>query len=76
MYNMDSNLKNILAYTEDPIVSVDVIGNPHSCVFDAELTYAKGNLVKVMGWYDNEGGYAQRIVDLVGKICKKWQHNK
>jgi glyceraldehyde 3-phosphate dehydrogenase len=61
-------LKGILAYTEDPIVSVDVIGDPHSCVFDAGLTYAAGNLVKVMGWYDNEGGYAQRLVDLV---CSK-----
>lgn len=66
----DNNLKGILAYTEDPIVSVDVIGNPHSCIFDAGLTYTQGNLVKVVGWYDNEGGYAQRIADLIGRISQ------
>jgi glyceraldehyde 3-phosphate dehydrogenase len=66
----DGNLKGILAYTEDPIVSVDVIGNPHSCIFDAGLTYTQGNLVKVIGWYDNEGGYAQRIADLIVKISQ------
>lgn len=67
----DSSLKGILAYTEDPIVSVDVIGNPYSCVFDAGLTYTQGNFVKIMGWYDNEGGYAQRLVDLVQKMRKQ-----
>ncbi len=67
----DSSLKGILAYSEDPIVSVDVIGNPHSCVFDAGLTYTQGNFVKIMGWYDNEGGYAQRLVDLVQKMSKQ-----
>lgn len=72
----DSSLKGILAYTEDPIVSVDVIGNPHSCIFDAGLTYTQENLVKVIGWYDNEGGYAQRIVDLVEKISKEWECSK
>ena len=72
----DSSLKGILAYTEDPIVSVDVIGNPHSCIFDAGLTYTQENLVKIIGWYDNEGGYAQRIVDLVDKISKDWGCSK
>jgi glyceraldehyde 3-phosphate dehydrogenase len=60
-----SSMQGILEYTEDPIVSVDIIGNPHSCIFDAQLTYVQENLVKVIGWYDNEGGYAQRIADLV-----------
>ena len=64
----EGSLKGILAYTEDPIVSVDVIGDPHSCIFDAQLTAAQGQLVKVVGWYDNEGGYAHRIADLIGKL--------
>jgi glyceraldehyde 3-phosphate dehydrogenase len=58
----------ILAYTEDPIVSIDVVGNPHSCIFDAQLTAVQGNLAKVIGWYDNEGGYAHRIADLIGQL--------
>lgn len=58
-------LRGILAYTEDPIVSVDVLGNRHSCIFDAQLTSALGNMVKVVGWYDNEIGYSSRIIDLV-----------
>ncbi|WP_243517675.1 MULTISPECIES: type I glyceraldehyde-3-phosphate dehydrogenase [unclassified Candidatus Cardinium] len=58
-------LKHILAYTEDPIVSVDVIGNTHSSLFDGKLTYVKGKLVKVISWYDNEGAYAQRLVDII-----------
>jgi glyceraldehyde 3-phosphate dehydrogenase len=61
-------LKGILAYTQDPIVSIDVIGNVHSCIFDAQLTAVQGNLVKVIGWYDNEGGYAHRIADLIGQL--------
>jgi len=61
-------LKGILFYTEDPIVSVDVIGNPHSCIFDAQLTAVQGNLVKIIGWYDNEGGYAHRIADLIRQL--------
>jgi glyceraldehyde 3-phosphate dehydrogenase len=60
-----TNLKGILEYTEDPIVSVDIIGNPHSCIFDAELTSVIGNMVKVVGWYDNESGYSNRLVDLI-----------
>ncbi len=61
-------LKGILEYTIDPLVSIDIIGNSHSCVFDSGLTSAKGNLVKIVGWYDNEAGYSNRLVDLVKKI--------
>lgn len=61
-------LKGILEYTNDPIVSVDVIGNPHSCVFDAQLTSVVGNMVKIMGWYDNEAGYSNRLIDLIAKL--------
>ena len=60
--------KGILFYTEDPIVSIDIVGSPHSCIFDALLTAVQGNLVKVVGWYDNEGGYAHRIADLIGRL--------
>ncbi|MEQ9063133.1 MAG: type I glyceraldehyde-3-phosphate dehydrogenase [Vicingaceae bacterium] len=59
------DMKNILDYTEDPIVSVDVLGNPHSSIFDAQLTSVIGNMVKVVGWYDNEAGYSNRLVDLI-----------
>ncbi len=61
-------LKGILSYTEDPIVSVDVIGNSSSCIFDAGLTSVINNMVKVVGWYDNEAGYANRLIDLVKKL--------
>ena len=61
----DGQLKNILEYTEDPIVSVDILHNPHSCIFDAQLTSIVGGMVKVVGWYDNEYGYASRIADLI-----------
>ncbi len=60
-----SSLSGILEYTEDPIVSADIVHNPHSCIFDALSTMAMGNMVKVVGWYDNEWGYANRTVDLV-----------
>ena len=63
-----NELKGILEYTEDPIVSVDIIGNPHSVVFDAEFTSVVGNLIKIIGWYDNEWGYSNRLVNLVNKI--------
>lgn len=63
-----SSLRGILEYTEDPIVSIDVVGNTHSCVFDAEFTSVVGNMVKVFGWYDNEMGYSARLADLVGKL--------
>ena len=61
-------LKNILSYTEDPIVSSDIIGDKHSCIFDAGVTSAKGNLVKVLGWYDNEAGYSARLANLVERL--------
>jgi len=61
-------LKGILEYNTDPIVSIDIVGNTHSCIFDSELTSANGNLVKVLGWYDNERGYAERIAELVRKV--------
>ncbi len=63
-----TSLKGILEYTEDPIVSTDVLDNTHSCVFDALLTSIVGDLVKVVGWYDNESGYSSRLADLVEKI--------
>ena len=63
-----SSLKGILEYTEEPIVSIDIVGNPHSCVFDAEFTSVVGNMVKVFGWYDNEMGYSARLADLVAKL--------
>ncbi len=61
-------LNGILSYIEEPIVSVDVLGNKHSCVFDSKLTSVIGKMVKVVGWYDNEVGYSNRLVDLVAKI--------
>ncbi|MGN6395622.1 MAG: type I glyceraldehyde-3-phosphate dehydrogenase [Mucilaginibacter sp.] len=61
-------MKNVLEYTEDPIVSTDILDNPHSCIFDAQLTSIVGGLVKVVGWYDNEMGYSSRLADLVVAI--------
>lgn len=66
----ETNLKGILDYTEDPIVSVDIIGNKNSCVFDAQLTSVIDKMVKVVGWYDNEIGYSSRIIDLIQFINK------
>jgi glyceraldehyde 3-phosphate dehydrogenase len=60
----DGPLKGVLEYTTAPIVSSDVVTNPHSCVFDSDLTMSMGTLVKVLGWYDNEWGYSNRLVDL------------
>ena len=57
-------LKGILRYTEDPIVSADIVTDPASCIFDASLTSTMGNAAKVLGWYDNEWGYSNRLVDL------------
>jgi glyceraldehyde 3-phosphate dehydrogenase len=65
----ENNLKGILQYTEDPIVSSDIVGNPYSCIYDGEFTSIIGNLVKVLGWYDNESGYSNRLADLVVKIA-------
>lgn len=67
----ESDLKGILEYTEDPIVSIDIIGNTHSCVFDAGMTSVIGKMVKIIGWYDNETGYSARIVDLILQISRK-----
>ena len=64
----DGPMQRVLEYTEDPIVSSDILGNTHSCVFDAQLTSIVGGLVKVVGWYDNEMGYSARLADLVEKI--------
>jgi glyceraldehyde 3-phosphate dehydrogenase len=61
-------LAGILEYSEDPLVSTDIVGNPHSCVFDAQSTMAGGTLVKVLGWYDNEWGYSNRLLDLVDLV--------
>jgi len=65
-----TGFKDILEYTEDPIVSVDILDNSHSCIFDAQLTSIVGGLVKVVGWYDNEMGYSNRLADLVERISK------
>ncbi|WP_396208939.1 type I glyceraldehyde-3-phosphate dehydrogenase [Flavobacterium sp.] len=66
-----THLNGILDYTEDPIVSVDIIGNPYSCVFDAQLTSVIDKMIKIVGWYDNEIGYSSRIIDLITFISKK-----
>ncbi|MFY0482234.1 type I glyceraldehyde-3-phosphate dehydrogenase [Flavobacterium sp. PLA-1-15] len=66
----ENELKGILAYTEDPIVSVDILGNQNSCLFDAQLTSVIDKMVKVVGWYDNEIGYSSRIIDLISLIRK------
>ena len=65
----EGTMKGILQYCEDPIVSVDIVGNTHSCILDAALTKCTGNLVKVFGWYDNEAGYATRVVDLAERLA-------
>lgn len=67
----ETNLKGILSYTEDPIVSVDVIDNPYSCTFDSLMTSVIGKMVKVVGWYDNEIGYSNRLIDLMLYISNK-----
>src|SRR5690606_38922026 len=61
-------MKGVLEFNEDPIVSIDIVGNTHSCIFDSPLTMVIGNTVKVVGWYDNEAGYSNRLVDLIAKI--------
>lgn len=62
------DLKGILQYTDEPLVSVDIIGNPHSCIFDSGTIKVDGTLVKVIGWYDNEAGYSARTAELITKI--------
>ena len=66
----DNQLKGILEYCIDPIVSADIVGNPHSCIFDSKLTAANGNFAKVVGWYDNEYGYSSRIADLMTRLMQ------
>jgi glyceraldehyde 3-phosphate dehydrogenase len=61
----DGPLKGILTYTEDPIVSSDIVTDPASCIFDSGLTKVIGDQIKVVGWYDNEWGYSNRLIDLV-----------
>lgn len=61
-------MKGVLQYLDEPLVSIDIVGNTHSCIYDSELTSANGNLVKVVGWYDNEAGYSNRTADLIAKI--------
>ncbi|WP_372937036.1 type I glyceraldehyde-3-phosphate dehydrogenase [Seonamhaeicola sp.] len=67
----ENSYKGILEYTEDPIVSIDIIGNKHSCIFDSQMTSVIGNMVKIIGWYDNETGYSTRIIDLLCNISEK-----
>jgi len=67
----ENSMKGILQYTEDPIVSIDIVGNTHSCIFDAEMTSVIGKMVKIIGWYDNEIGYSSRIINLIEKISAK-----
>jgi len=66
----ENELKGILEYTTDPIVSCDIVGNPASSIFDASLTMVKDNMVKVQAWYDNEWGYSKRVVDLALYLSK------
>ena len=66
-----SEMKNILEYTDDPIVSADIVGNPYSCIFDAQLTSSLGKIAKVVGWYDNETGYSNRLADLAEVLFSK-----
>ncbi|MFZ1490025.1 MAG: type I glyceraldehyde-3-phosphate dehydrogenase [Ilumatobacteraceae bacterium] len=66
-----TSLKGVLRYTEDPIVSSDIVTDPHSCIFDAGLTMSLGKLVKVLGWYDNEWGYSNRLIDLTTYVASK-----
>ncbi len=67
----ETTYKDILEYTEDPIVSIDIVGNLHSCIFDSLMTSVIGNMIKIIGWYDNETGYSSRIIDLIYKLSKK-----
>jgi glyceraldehyde 3-phosphate dehydrogenase len=66
--NSETTFKGVLEYTEDPIVSIDIVGNTHSCIFDAQMTSVIGTMVKIIGWYDNETGYSSRIVDLIYRL--------
>jgi glyceraldehyde 3-phosphate dehydrogenase len=67
----DGALKGVLYYTEDPIVSSDIVGSPASCTFDASITMAYGNQVKVFGWYDNEWGFSCRLADVTALVASR-----
>jgi glyceraldehyde 3-phosphate dehydrogenase len=64
----DGPLEGILRFSDDPIVSTDIVGSPYSCIYDSPLTMVHGSSVKAFGWYDNEWGYSCRLVDLIGKL--------
>ena len=66
-----NHYKGIIEFTQDPIVSVDIVGNTHSCIFDSQMTSVIGKMVKIIGWYDNETGYSQRIIDLLCNLSEK-----
>ncbi|CAN5463750.1 type I glyceraldehyde-3-phosphate dehydrogenase [soil metagenome] len=66
----DASYKGVLEYSDEPLVSMDIVGNPHSCIFDSGLTMAQGTFVKVVGWYDNEWGYSNRCVEMLEMIAK------
>ena len=67
----ENRYRGILEYTEDPIVSIDIVGNTHSCIFDAQMTSVIDNMVKIIGWYDNETGYSSRIIDILCILSNK-----
>ncbi len=67
----EKHYKGIIEYTNDPIVSIDIVGNTHSCIFDSGMTSVIGNMVKIIGWYDNETGYSSRIIDLLCNLSEK-----
>ena len=67
----DGSYRGVLEYSDDPLVSADIVGNPASCIFSARDTMAHGRMVKVLGWYDNEWGYSHRLVDLVELLGTK-----
>lgn len=64
----NGEMKGIIEYCNDPIVSIDIIGNPHSCIYDSLLTKVNGNTLNIVGWYDNEAGYSNRLLDLIKKL--------
>ncbi len=64
----EGELKGILKYSDEPLVSIDIVGDSNSCIFDSELTSVTGNMIKVIGWYDNEAGYSNRLIDLAVKL--------
>ena len=64
----DKSYRGVLEYSDEPLVLMDIVGNPHSCIFDSGLTMAQGKFVKVVGWYDNEWGYSNRCVEMLEMI--------